>query len=64
MHKRAIEKGRFCPFHKKIEKLYPITIGTARASIARVCRLNADPPFDVDFVPSICTAPIQTVAFT
>ena len=51
MHKRAIEKGRFCPFHKKIEKLYPITVGTARASIARVCRLNADPPFDVDFVP-------------
>ena len=51
MHKRAIEKGRFCPFHKKIEKLYPITVGTARASIARVCRLNADPPYDVDFIP-------------
>ena len=51
MHKRAIEKSRFCPFHKKIEKLYPITIGKARASIARVCRLNAAPPYDVDFVP-------------
>ena len=51
MHKLAVEKGRFCPFHKKIEKLYPITIGTARASIARVCKLNAAPPFDIDFVP-------------
>ncbi len=51
MHECAIKKGRFCPFHKKIEKLYPITVGTARASMARVCRLNADPPFDVDFVP-------------
>ena len=45
------KKAEFCPFHKKNEKLYPITIGTARASIARVCRLNADPPYDVDFVP-------------
>ena len=44
MHKLVVEKGRFCPFHKKIEKLYPITIGTARASIARVCKLNAAPP--------------------
>lgn len=51
MHKIAVEKGKFCPFHKKTEKLYPITIGTARASIARVCRLNAAPPYDVDFVP-------------
>ena len=51
MHKLAVEKGQFCPFHKKTEKLYPITIGSARAGIARVCRLNADPPHDVDFVP-------------
>ena len=51
MHERAIEKGRFCPFHKKIEKVYPITIGSSRASVARVCKLNAAPPFDIDFVP-------------
>ena len=51
IHKHVIEKGRFCPFHKKIEKLYPITIGSARASIARVCKLNAAPPYDIDFVP-------------
>ena len=50
MHKIAVEKGQFCPFHKKTEKLYPITIGSARAGIARVCRLNADQPHDVDFV--------------
>ena len=37
--------------HKKTEKLYPITIGVARTAIARVCRLNADPPYDVDFIP-------------
>jgi len=63
MHKNAIEKARFCPFHKKIEKLYPITIGSARASIARVCKTMPqdkpfgtilslpEPPYDVDFVP-------------
>ena len=59
MHKLAVEKGRFCPFHKKIEKLYPITIGTARASIARVCKLNTAPPYDIDFVPihMLCSNP-------
>ena len=51
MHKIAVQKGQFCPFHKKNEKLYPITIGSARASIARVCKLNAAPPYDIDFVP-------------
>ena len=50
IHKIAVEKRQFCPFHKKTEKLYPITIGVARAGIARVCRLNADQPHDVDFV--------------
>ena len=50
MHKLAVEKGQHCSFHKKTEKLYPITIGSARAGIARVCRLNADKPHDVDFV--------------
>ena len=59
MHKLAVEKGQFCPFHKKNEKLYPITIGSARASIARVCKLNADPPYDIDFVPihMLCSNP-------
>ena len=51
MHKLAVEKGQHCSFHKKTEKLYPITIGTARAGIARVCRLNAAPPYDVEFIP-------------
>jgi len=51
MHKLAVEKGQHCSFHHKTEKLYPITIGVARTVIARVCRLNADPPYDVDFIP-------------
>ena len=51
MHKLAVQKGQYCSFHKKTEKLYPITIGSARAGIARVCRLNAAPPYDVEFIP-------------
>ena len=51
MHKAAAEKGQFCTDHKKKEKLYPITVGFARKGIARVCRINADPPYDVEFVP-------------
>ena len=51
MHKLAVQKGQYCSFHKKTEKLYPITIGTARTAITRVCRLNAAPPFDVEFTP-------------
>ena len=51
MHQLAIEEGRFCTDHKKREKLYPITIGFGRAGVARVCRSNADLPYDVDFVP-------------
>ena len=51
MHKLTVEKGQFCPDHKKNEKLYPITIGFGRTTIARVCRINADPPYDVEFVP-------------
>ena len=50
MHNLAVENGQQCPFHKKTEKLYPITIGSARAGIASVCRLDAEPPHDVDFV--------------
>jgi hypothetical protein len=51
MHKAAAEKGQHCPLHKKNEKLYPITVGLGRKGIARVCRINADPPYDVEFVP-------------
>ena len=51
MHKIAVEKGQYCPFHKKTEKLYPITIGSTRAGNARVCKLNAAPPYDVEFIP-------------
>ena len=51
MHKLTVEKGQFCPDHKKNEKLYPLTIGFGRTSITRVCRINADPPYDVEFVP-------------
>jgi GTP-sensing pleiotropic transcriptional regulator CodY len=50
MHKLAVEKGQYCPFHKKTEKLYPITIGSGRTGNARVCKLNAAPPYDIDFV--------------
>ena len=51
MHKLAVSKGQYCSFHKKTEKLYPITIGSTRAGNARVCRLNAAPPYDVEFIP-------------
>ena len=46
MHNLAVEKGR-----TKGEKLYPITLGFARTCIAKVVHMNADPPYDVDFVP-------------
>ena len=51
IHRTAVENGRYCPLHKKKEKLYPITVGFGRKGIARVCRINADPPHDVDFIP-------------
>jgi len=51
MHKLTVEKGQFCPDHKKNEKLYPLTIGFGNTAITRVCRINADPPYDVEFVP-------------
>ena len=58
MHQLAIDEGRFCTDprvfkidHKKREKLYPITIGFGRAGVARVCRSNADLPYDVEFIP-------------
>ena len=51
IHRAAVENGRYCPLHKKKEKLYPITVGFSRKSVARVCRINAEPPHNVDFVP-------------
>ena len=51
MHKLTVERGQFCPDHKKNEKLYPITIVFGNTSITRVCSINADPPYDVEFVP-------------
>ena len=58
MHQLAIDEGRFCIDprvfkidHKKREKLYPITVGFSRTGVARVCRSNADPPHDVEFIP-------------
>ena len=51
MHKLTVENGQFCSDHKKKEKLYPLTIGFGNTAIARVCRINADPPYDVEFVP-------------
>ncbi len=51
MHKRAIENGLFCPLHKKKEKLYPITVGFGRKGVARICKINAEPPYNIDFVP-------------
>ena len=58
MHQLAIDEGIFCtdPIvfkidHKKREKLYPITVGFGRTGVARVCKINADPPNDVDLIP-------------
>ena len=58
MHQLAIDEGRFCTDprvfkidHKKREKLYPITVGFGRTGVARVCKINADPPNDVDLIP-------------
>ena len=58
MHQLVIDEGRFCTDprvfkidHKKREKLYPITVGFGRTGVARVCKINADPPNDVDLIP-------------
>ena len=51
MHKLVVEKGQHCSEHKRDEKLYPIMIGFGRAGIARVCKLNADPPYDKELIP-------------
>ena len=51
MHKAAVEKGRHCYDHHKEEKLYPLTVGFARAGVARVCSLNADSTYDKVLVP-------------
>ena len=51
MHKRVIEDGLHCSLHKKKEKLYPITVGFGRKGVARICKINAEPPYNIDFVP-------------
>ena len=51
IHKAAIDKGRHCHDHHKEEKLYPITVGFARAGVARVCSLNADPQYGRELIP-------------
>ena len=51
MHKAAVDRGMHCSEHKKDEKLYPITLGLGRTGVARVCSLNADPPYDKELVP-------------
>ena len=51
MHKAAVDKGMHCSEHNKDEKMYPITLGFARTSVARVCSLNAEPPHDKELVP-------------
>jgi hypothetical protein len=54
-HQLAVEKGQYCSEHSKNEKLYPITIGSAKEVIARVCRTSAKPPYDVDMIPIYIT---------
>ena len=44
MHNLAVENGQHCSFHKKTEKLYPITIGTLQETgIARVVQIECSP---------------------
>ena len=63
IHRAAVENGRYCPLHKKKEKLYPITIGFGRKTAARACKTIAqnkpygtiltlpESPNDIDYVP-------------
>jgi len=53
MHQLTVEQGQYCSEHSKNEKLYPITIGSAKEGIARVCRTGAMPPYDIEII-SIC----------
>ena len=57
MHKAAVEKSRHCHDHHKDEKLYPLTVGFARTVVARVCKLNADLPYDKVLVPIYMSCP-------
>ena len=45
IHNITVERGR------QGSKLYPLTLGFARTCVARVVRINADPPYDIEFVP-------------
>ena len=51
IHKLAIDRFRYCPEHHKQENLRPITLEFASKGIARVCELNADPPYDKELIP-------------
>ena len=51
MHQLAVEQGQYCSEHNKREKLYPNTIGSAKEGIARVCRIAATPPYDIEIIP-------------
>ena len=63
IHRTAVEKGLYCPLHKKKEKLYPITKGFGRKTAARACKTIAqnkpygtiltmpESPNDIDYVP-------------
>ena len=51
MHQLTVEQGQYCSEHKKREKLYPNTIGSAKEGIARVCRIAAMPPYDIEIIP-------------
>ena len=51
IHTSVVVKGRYCNVHKKIEKLYPFTVGLARTGVARVCKTIADPSHDVNLIP-------------
>ena len=51
MHQLTVEQGQYCSEHKKREKLYPNTFGSAKEGIARVCRIAATPPYDIEIIP-------------
>jgi hypothetical protein len=55
IHRLAVQKGQYCPEHNKREKFYPITTGFGKIRAARVCRINAEPPYDMDLIPIYTT---------
>ena len=45
------KKADFAHSTRKLRNCIQSQLETARASIARVCKLNTAPPYDIDFVP-------------